>query len=75
MLPSSWPPFRQAPRSRVGPWHEGQARVDMKLGLLSRSRLQTPHPSHKRKRDLGASVLWLTVPLVSGGLEDLVTLV
>lgn len=42
LLPTwSWLPFSQAPRSKVGPWHEGQARVDMKLGL-SRPQLDSP---------------------------------
>lgn len=74
-VPSSPPPTR--PRSRVGPWHEGQARVDTKLDLSS-FQLQTPHPSHKRKlgvQDLRADASWLTVPLGSGDIEDLVTLI
>lgn len=44
LLPTwSWLPFSQAPRSRV----------DMKLGLLSRSQLQTSHSSHQRKWGVG----------------------
>lgn len=73
LLPTcSWLPCRQAPRSRVGPWHEGQARVDMKLGLLSRSscrRLTCPTKGNG-VWGLRADGCWPTVPLVSGGLKD-----